>query len=187
MTNMTNTNMRRGFTMIELVFVIVIIGILAAVALPRFTGISNDAHVSKLEAFTGTLNRTVGPSIWSGILREVPTANGSVKHTDAQAVEKFKSIFDSEATGKTNIKDAQVKSVPTEFNTHDISLANCNTAGTVVPKIGDTGAAAAAGTALATSQQLGNTTYALGCVDGDLNEAPTFFLYDMTTDKVVTK
>lgn len=36
--------MKKGFTIIELVFVIVIIGILTAVSIPRFLGLSEEAH-----------------------------------------------------------------------------------------------------------------------------------------------
>ena len=38
---------RTAFTMIELVFVIVVLGILAAIAIPRFAATRDDAHLAK--------------------------------------------------------------------------------------------------------------------------------------------
>jgi len=70
-----------GFTIIELIFVIVILGILSVIALPKFTGIVQQAKVGKCKALVGTLNRSVGPTLWSESLME--GRNGSILHPDA--------------------------------------------------------------------------------------------------------
>ncbi len=61
---MRNTNMRKGFTMIELIFVIVIIGILAAVAIPKMANTSKQAVGATYDSLVATLNNTVGPTMW---------------------------------------------------------------------------------------------------------------------------
>jgi MSHA pilin protein MshA len=48
-------NTQLGFTLIELIIVIVILGILAVVAAPRFIDVSTEAKIAKLESIAGSL------------------------------------------------------------------------------------------------------------------------------------
>lgn len=55
--------MRRAFTMIELVFVIVVIGILAAIAVPKFSATRDDATAVKARTTVASIRSAISTEI----------------------------------------------------------------------------------------------------------------------------
>lgn len=57
----------KGFTLIELVVVIIILGILAVVALPKFLNVSQDAHVSTVKGTGGAFKSGINlaKAVWA--------------------------------------------------------------------------------------------------------------------------
>ena len=49
---------QHGFTLIELVVVIIVLGVLAAFAVPRFMGIDTQARIASVNSLAGTLRST---------------------------------------------------------------------------------------------------------------------------------
>jgi len=65
--------MRRAFTMIELVFVIAVVGILAAIAIPKFAMTRNDAVITKAKTTVAALRSAIATERQKRILKGVFT------------------------------------------------------------------------------------------------------------------
>ena len=60
---------KKAFTMVELVFVIVVIGILAAIAVPKFAATRDDATITKTIATIGSVRSAIATERQKRILR----------------------------------------------------------------------------------------------------------------------
>ena len=57
-----NKRIQDGFTLIELVVVVTILGILAAFAVPRFASLEGQARLASTQALAGSVRRTEAPT-----------------------------------------------------------------------------------------------------------------------------
>lgn len=142
---------RAGFTMIELIFVIVILGILASVALPKLIGIKESADEGLLKGFVGTLNRTVGASKWSQSLMNGTNGSVTALSIDINDTEFPSSFADSPTLTLSNCADSNA-TVPTDSNI-----------------VGST------------SEATTSTGFSIVCKDGSDSQSPKFWYTENTT------
>jgi len=151
--------MKKAFTIIELIFVIVIIGILAAVAMPKLTGIFDQAKISKIVAYAGTLQRTTIPPYWSASI--MAGSNGEINTT----------IPGSTITYEEKILDDL--EYPTEFPTQPhFDTAHLEAVGY------DFNNSIAPNKIVASSNALNGIVYKLVCSNGNKSIAPKCDVWD---------
>ena len=95
---MKNNN---GFTLIELVIVIIVLGILAATAVPKFINLQDDAKESALKGLSGALNSA------ANIVYAKSAIDGNEKLTD-QVVSKLSSGKIETSYGYPKASDAGI-------------------------------------------------------------------------------
>ncbi len=138
--------MKTAFTLAEIVFIIIVLGILAAVAVPRYFYVEKQAQENIVKAFTATLYRTVGHSLWSKSISSGKL--GSIKSDDDGDGGKF--------FGKSL---EEYITIPKYFDKESVDFSNCASPGTLAQPFIE-------------KSEIGE--YNIFCRDGNSSTAPYF-------------
>jgi len=85
---------KRAFTMIELTFVIVVIGILAAIALPRFSDTADAAYISNAESTLASVRSSLATERQKRVLRGDTGAITNLSLTENGTDNASTNVFD---------------------------------------------------------------------------------------------
>jgi MSHA pilin protein MshA len=85
---------QKGFTLIELIVVLVILGILAAFAIPRFANVSADARVAAMQGLAGSLRSSSALVHGLALARSVTTGTVPLEGSTVSVVNGYPSAAD---------------------------------------------------------------------------------------------
>jgi MSHA pilin protein MshA len=92
MKQVLSENKQAGFTLVELIVVIVILGILAATALPKFINVTENANMSAANGMAGALRSAVS-LVQARAMAEGDTAAGTVTMAPSGTVTTTANLF----------------------------------------------------------------------------------------------
>ncbi|KJG05327.1 MSHA biogenesis protein MshA [Photobacterium angustum] len=110
---------QKGFTLIELVVVIVILGILAVTAAPKFMNLQTDARNASLEGLKGAIQGAAGITYGKAAVKGQEGENGSISEAGSTVTLKYGYPIASSASlalvvnGLSNTDEWKVKSTGT--------------------------------------------------------------------------
>ena len=96
-------NAQKGFTLIELMIVVAIIGILAAIAIPAYQDYTTRAKVTEMLSVASSAKTSISEGFQSGGITGVNAVVADINNTTTQAANTSKYVSKVEATADTGV------------------------------------------------------------------------------------